>query len=105
MREERPSGCSRHHAVVLHCSMRSGPEESSVRQEPSARNSKAAEGLPFAGLLWLWQSIFQLRGQISPASGHSGCGTVSVLRWQDKRNYRDLSETPMSKDRRGKKLH
>lgn len=94
--------------MAPHCSVRSGPEERSIRQEPTVRSNEATEGLLCAGPAWLplaehpSASAPQLpsQGRIRPC-GH---GAAAALRWQDKRNYRDLTGTLTSGDTRGKKL-
>lgn len=48
-RKERPTGCSRHAAVILHCGVTSRPEKRNIRQEPSVMRSRAAEGLLCTG--------------------------------------------------------
>lgn len=104
-REERPTGCCRHAAVVLHCSVRSGPEKRNTRQEPAVMRSKAAEGLLCAGPGWL--CLAEHPSASGPGLPSPGCtsphghGAAAALRLQDKRNDRDSAETWMSGDTRG----
>lgn len=108
-RAERPTGCCRHTAVVLHCSARSGPEKRNIRQEPAVRRSKTAEGLLCRGAGWF--SLAENPSALGLELPSTGCisprghGPVATLRLQDKRNYRDSAETWMPGDTRGWKLY
>lgn len=96
-REGRPTGCSRCHAVGPHCSVRSGPKERSIRKEQTVRSSKAAESLLCACPVWLPLADHPpVSGPGLPSQGcvrPHGHGAVAALRWQDKRNCRDLRDT------------
>lgn len=108
-RKERPTGCSRHAAVILHCGVTSGPEKRNIRQEPSVMRSRAAEGLLCTGPGWLFLAEHPSAsgpGLPSPVciSPH-GCDPVAALRLQDKGKYRDSAEIWMSGDTSGWKLY
>lgn len=79
-RVERPTGCSRHTAVVLHCSARSGPEKRNIKQNQlwgGARLQKASSAGVQGG--FPWQSILQPWGWSCPPQGASA--HVDMAQW------------------------
>lgn len=72
--------------MVLQCSVRLGPEERSIRQEPTTRRREAAEGLLHAGPVRLcWAEHPSASGPGLPYKGYMrpcGHGAVAALRWQ-----------------------